>query len=283
VKLSIVYVNYNTTELLVASLRSLKRLAGLEYEVLVVDNASKDFDEAAVKAVAPAAKIVRSAENLGFGRGNNLGAAEARGEYLWILNTDTLVPEGNGLDKLVRFLDGHREYGAALPLLKDDTGVVQPTQVAYFPTPAKILLNVPVRVAAKLLPGLRRLYARVNLDYAPVETRDVEVAVAAAIVVRREVYEQVGGFSPEFFMFYEDSDLCRKIWKAGHGIRWMTEATTVHLWGQSIRGKRSFSKRKELYFRSQDIYLRKWHSKTGQVLVKCLRWPLVLRYRLFNR
>lgn len=263
-KLSVIYVNYNTTELLLESMRSLRRLDGLfTYEVIVVDNASAKFDAAAVRAARPDAKVIVSEENLGFGKGNNLGAKAATGEYLWILNTDTVVPEDHNLGQLVKFLDEHSEYGAALPLLVNAEGSVQPAQTAHFPSPVRVLMR--------------------KVDYAETKTMDVEVAVAAALFIRRAVYERVGGFSPEFFMFFEDSDLCHKIGAEGLKIRFMAETKMIHLWGQSIRGKRSFSQRKKLYFRSQDIYMRKWHGGLAVWLIRVLRLPLVMRYRLVNR
>ncbi|MGH9095460.1 MAG: glycosyltransferase, partial [Acidimicrobiales bacterium] len=130
-RLSVVMVNYNTTELAVDSLQSLRRLVGHDgIEVIFVDNASRGFEPGAVLAAWPEARIVASDENLGFGRGNNLGAEVARGEYLWLLNTDTLIPEDHGLWSMVAFLDDHPDYAAVSPLLADDDGTVQPWQTA---------------------------------------------------------------------------------------------------------------------------------------------------------
>jgi GT2 family glycosyltransferase len=284
VKLSIIYVNYNTTDVLLDSLRSLGALDGLfEYEVIVVDNASTYFDREAVLEVHPGAKIIDSPKNIGFGKGNNLGAAAATGDYLWILNTDTIVPSDHHLERLIDFLDTHSEYGAAGPLLTNQEGEVQPTQAAYFPTPGKVLLGTPMGLMVRLVPAFKPLAARFNYDYRSLDTSDVEVLVAAALVVRRSVFEEVGGFSSEFFFFYEDSDLCRKIWQTGRKIRFMREVHIIHLWGQSIRGKRSFYRRKVMYFSSQDIYFRKWYSEAIVTLLRIARWPLLMKYRLFNR
>jgi GT2 family glycosyltransferase len=283
-KLSIIYANYNTTQLLLNSLASLNKLPkSISYEVIVVDDGSNDFDATQVTDHFPQVKVVQNPENLGFGRTNNSGAELARGDYLWILNTDTLVPEDNHIDHLIEFLDGNPIYAAALPLLTDLDGHIQPAQTAYFPSPFRLLANIPVRLLAKLLPFGRALYGKVLLDYLPIVTRDVDVAVAAALIVRRQAFIEVGGFSPEFFMFYEDSDLCRKLHDNRYKIRFFTQAHTVHLWGQSITGSNAFTRRKQLYFSSQDIYLKKWHSQAALWAVRALRWPLVLKYHLLNR
>lgn len=281
-KLSIIYVNYNTTDLLRDSLTSLQSLP-IEHEVIVVDNASKRFDPRDITVQFPDVKVITSSENLGFGRGNNLGVEASSGEYLWILNTDTLLPEDQQLERLIKFMDDNPNYGAALPLLTDEKGVIQPAQVSYFPTPTRTLLNIPVRLAAKVLPVARSLYGRVNMDYLSPITRDVEVAVGAALIIRRTAYAQVDGFSPEFFFFYEDSDLCRKLSLAGYKVRWFTEAHMIHLWGASITGMGAFVRRKRLYFASQDVYLKKWHSTGARYLVRLMRLPLIAKYNIFNR
>lgn len=282
-KLSIIYVNYNTEQLLLDSIASVqKQLTSLPHEIIVVDNNSEAFNPQAVTKLAPKATVIVNPDNLGFGAANNLGASKAKGEYLFILNTDTLIPAQHKLTDLIDFLDTNPDYAAALPLLTDEAGTVQPTQVAYFPSPKHILLNVPVRLAAKVL-SANRLYGRINMDYLTPGSQDVDVAVAAALVVRKGAFEQVGGFSKQYFMFYEDSDLCRKLHAADYKVRWFAAAHVIHLWGKSITGNKSFTRRKKLYFAAQDTYLKSWHGVTGRLAVKLLRAPLTLRYILFNR
>ena len=283
-KLSVLYVNYDTTDLLVDSLKSLKQLdSKLRYEVIVVDNASTTLDKKPILAAFPKAKIIESNENLGFGRGNNLGATAANGEYLWILNTDTIVPENNNIDGLIAFLDDNESHAAALPMLTNAEGEVQPAQVSHFPTATGLVLSIPVRLLVKLFPMTKRFFVGINLDYAPLRTADVEVAVAAALVLRRNIFNQVGGFSPEYFMFYEDSDLCKKMAEAGFKTRHFLDAHITHLWGKSITGNASFVRRKKFYFASQNIYFKKWSGPFALVVIKILRAPLLLRYKLLQR
>lgn len=269
--LSIIYVNFNTTELLRESLQSLRdHSSGVSYEVIVVDNASDEPPK-----LDPNAKLIRSRENLGFGRGNNRGAGEAKGEFLLFLNTDAFISAETKLPEIIKYLRKHPKVGALLPRLVDREGRVQPTQVAHDPSLWRILLDKPIR----LFPGrLRRRFGWVSLDFnQPDKAVSVDVAVAAALFVHRDVFKQIGGFDPDFFMFFEDSDLCRRIREAGCSVEFHPEWQITHLWGSSIASNR---KRKELYFRSQSVYLAKHSSRLEAVAAQALAWLYVRLRRL---
>lgn len=276
-RLSVILVNYRTTGLLVDCLRSLRARLGEDsagvgrLEVIVVDNASGDFDARAVLQAWPEARVVESSTNVGFGQGNNLGAAVATGDYLWLLNTDTLIPEDHHLDALLAFLDAHPNHGAASPLLTDDAGTVQPWQTAYFPSLWRMAAAPPARLAARL-PALRRHLSTVDTNLWDREAADVEQVVAASLIVRRTVYEQVGGFSPEYFFFLEDTDLCRKLQAAGWRIRWLPQAHVIHLWGRSVRDPVA---RQRMFFAAQDVYFRKWHRPWERAALRIMRLPLM--------
>ncbi len=278
VDVSIIYVNYNTEELLVNSLHSLvQNLKGFSYEVIVVDNASKEFKAQALKQVYSEVKIVHSPENLGFGGGNNAGAAVASGKYLWLLNTDTLIPKDNKLSEIFGFLENHTGYAAASPLLVNESGEYQSSQIAYFPGTLRMVGEKPIKLIVRLLPLTRHFFSQVNADYLPIVDRDIDSAAAASFFIRRSVFEEVGGFSKEYFMYYEDTDLCKKIAGDGYKIRFIPQAKVVHLLGQSIR---SSYERKKMYFKSQDIYFAHWRSRWSQLGVQILRTPLVFLYWL---
>jgi GT2 family glycosyltransferase len=275
IRLSVVFVNYNTTALTEACLRSMAehlRIDGVE--VIVVDNASTDFDPKRLHRAWPGLKVVESAENLGFGRGNNLGARLASGEYLWLLNTDTLIPQNHQLESVLRFLDEHSDYAAALPLLTDAAGVVQPWQTAHFPSLWRMILSVPARVAVRLAPSIAPRLAAIDTNFRGIGEADVDQVVAAAVVVRRKAYEAVNGFSPEYFFFLEDTDLCRKLRARGWRIRWIPRAHVVHLWGRSVPDP---VRRLQLFLASQEIYFRRWHSRPALWGLRVIRLPLYAR------
>lgn len=256
-KISIIYVNYNTDELLRASLTSLKKnFHSTGYEVIVVDNASASFDETAVKKIFPSAQVIKSPENLGFGKANNLAAKQAKGEYLWLLNTDTVIPPDNNLNMVIDFLDTHTSYGAASPQLILGNGKPQSTQVANFP-------SVTRQIMQKIAPG-----SNFAMHYLPTSTTDVPCMAAAAIFLRKSAFDAVGGFAPDYFMYFEDTDLWRKFRRAGQKIRFIPAARVTHLESQSIKNR---AKSKEIYYASQDIYYQHWKAFPSRLMLKTIR------------
>lgn len=274
-KLSIVYVNYNTEDLLIDSLASLKKnlkMKPSEYEVLVVDNASRELNKDRILKVFKGTRIYPLKDNMGFGGGNNVGVSHARGEYVWLLNTDTIIPIDNRMHELIDFLNNNKKYAAASPLLTDRDGNVQPSQVDRFPTLYRLLLIKPMRL---LVNRIVRRTEDVLFD----QDVDVDVAVAAAFVVSRKVYQQVGGFDSRYFMYYEDTDLCRKIYGVGYRIRFIVTSHVIHLWGRSIS---SSSDRKRYYYESQNKYFYKWHGFVSVVFLWVFRMPLYVKNVIFE-
>lgn len=275
-QVSIIYVNYNTQTLAEASLYTVvKNIKGFSYEVIMVDNASAKFDPTALKKIYPRVKIVKQTQNIGFGGGNNAAASVAKGEILWLLNTDTVIPKENNLGYVVKFLQTHKKYAAATPLITNEEGRVQSAQIAYLPNGWRITAEKPVRLIVKLLPFTKGLFGQVNADYLPLQERDVEFATAASMFVSAKAFHKVGGFSKEFFMYYEDTDLCKKLIDKKYQIRFMPSAKVVHLLGKS---NNSNYKRKKMYFASQDKYLEKYKPKTTKIAIKILRSPLIFWY-----
>ena len=249
---SVVYVNFNTGGLLIDSLRSLRHVE-FDLEVIVVDNASErePLDASAVEEAWPGAKIVWSPENVGFGRGCNLGVEIAAGDPIWLLNTDTVVGPDNRLDDLVRWLLRHDAYGAALPLLLNEDGTVQSPQVGRLPVLWRMIVETAVR-------PVRSPLHRFGIAYGDSNERDVEDAAAAALFIRTHVYRRIGGFDPIFFFFCEDHDLNMRIGRAGYLIRHYVDAQVTHLFGQSIADKQA---RRKMWFDSLNIYFRKWRPE----------------------
>lgn len=266
-KLSIIYVNYNTDELLFDSLKSLSELAikQADYEVIVVDNASRNFASTQLRKLYPRMQILQQSANLGFGGGNNVGVQAAKGEYVWLLNTDTLIPKDNKIDELISFLDDHPEYAAALPLLTDDKKRVQPAQVDDLPTVFDLTIRKPFDTLRK---------KATDNSMPPELSGPVEVAVAAALIVRRADYRLIGGFDSRYFMYYEDTDLCKALKTAGKKIYFARESHIIHLWGGSIK---SSAERKQYYYQSQLKYFRKWHGFTVTSWLALVRFPKVVK------
>lgn len=227
-------VNYNTKDLTleaVASVFSSIQDSSFSVEVIVVDNASVDASADALEARFPQVVVVRSEQNIGFGRGNNLGASHATGRALFLLNTDTIVRPG-AIEALYAKLFEDEGRGIVGPFLENPDGSYQCSMLS-FPTVWRTFC---------VFFWLDRMFPRVPLfadgmmtHVDPLAEHDVDVINGAAMMIRRDLFEQIGGFDPEYFMYYEESDLCMRVAKLGYRARYMPGARVLHLISQSSR------------------------------------------------
>ena len=222
---SIIIVNYRSREKTLACLRSLREenFEGISHETIVVDNGSEDESlESAVREVCPEAIVVASEKNLGMGAGNNLGFQRASGEFLLILNPDTLVRRGT-VGVLFQFLRDREDVGIAGPKLLNPDGSLQYSCLRFpkFWTP--ILRRTFLgRFAA---PHLAR-YLMADFDHE--NTRDVDWMIGSCLMIRADFFRKAGGFDERFFMYFEDTDLCRRAWRAGYRVVYFPEAVVTH-------------------------------------------------------
>ena len=251
-KLSIVIVNYNTCRVLLDCLRSIRQFAPkTPYETIVVDNASTDGSVARVQAESPEVMVIANAANRGFSAANNQGLKRATGDYLLLLNSDTLVTEG-ALDEMVACLEEHPEVGiASCQLLNADgspqlTHNVVPnflmllTQTAgvrrIFSRPA--LVRLANLLPDGLIPRTIRLYLRPHKDQRllrpePYDLPRQSYLSGACLMVRRACLENTGLLDENFFLYYEDADLCLRAQAAGWKLRLLPSPQIVHLVGKS--------------------------------------------------
>ncbi len=200
-------------------------------ELIVVDNASPDGTAAWLRTAWPAVRLIASATNLGFGRANNRGMAIARGDWLLLLNPDTVVQPG-ALDTLLAFGDSHPAAGVIAPRLRYGDGSLQ-RNAFRFPGPLQVALDVfPLHPRLLESPLNGRYPAERQADAAPFL---IDHPLGAALLVRRAVVDTVGGFDEGFFMYAEEVDWCRRIRAAGWEIWQVPAAEIVHLAGQSTR------------------------------------------------
>ena len=253
-KLSIIIINYNTPELVYACLESIARYVQEPHEVIVVDNgSSKPLN---TKKLMSDVKYLQISRNIGFGGGNNAGAKLATGEYLWFLNSDTLLPDAS-YKRVINFLDRHTDFQVASPLLflDPDCQKLQPDFYAHFQS-FKTLLSRNIRP---------------NLDL-KTPFHLVDLVVGAALLIRRQRFEEIGGFDEQIFMYMEDDDLC---YRAGQAAV-VTGARVVHLQGSSISIN---SERKRLYYASQNYFWQKHYGKRRALLMRLLRAPYTVLMR----
>jgi len=242
--LSILIVTYNSRPLIDALLDGLAAQiaglgagmnaglsAGLSAEVVLVDNASHDGTADAVAERHPAVRLLRSPRNLGFAAGNNLAAAHAQGRVLLLLNPDAL-PEPGCVARGLALMDAHPGVGLAGARLLAEDGGTQPS-ARMFPTLAQeafVLSGLAARYPRS------RLFSRLDRGWAdPSYAAPVDWVPGAFALIRRSLFDSLGGFDERFFLYYEEVDLCRRIKQAGCSVMYWPELRVRHIGGVSAR------------------------------------------------
>lgn len=279
---SVIIVNYNTRILLADCLDSIQQQTfGLDYEVIVVDNNSKDGSQDFIKNKYSWVRLIESSENLGFGKANNLGMELASGKYFFLLNSDTIL-KNNALKYFFDYSESHTNFGALGSIL---LGPNQKNCHSYgkFPT-QKRLIKV---VIAKYL---RFLKDKTCLHPASIETPiSVEYITGADLWVPRTVYKSIGGFDGDYFMYFEEVDWQYRMYENNLDRIIIPGPQIIHLEGGSeSKVKLGWSKnRKENYDRSQRIYQDKhFNNKTYpffRVLFTVLNLPSDIILKILNR
>lgn len=229
--ISIIIVNWNSgtyTAACISSIRAATR--GVQYEIIVVDNASSDSSLEILKQV-PDIRLVISPTNLGFSRANNLGYKWSSGNLLLFLNPDTSVP-GPAISRMYAALLSSPSVGVVgCKLLNADLSL-QTSCVQAFPTILNQLTDVEIlklRFPQVGIWGIAALF-REQLGLRPTP---VEVVSGACLMIRRHVFEDAGLFSTDYFMYGEDADLCYKVVRLGFQVGYAANATVIHYGGQS--------------------------------------------------
>ncbi|MGQ0553790.1 MAG: glycosyltransferase family 2 protein [Planctomycetota bacterium] len=266
-RVSVVVLSWNTRELLAACLRSLRAAAPEAgpgaCEVIVVDNASADGSADLVARDFPEVQLVRNPQNDGYAIGNNLGAARARGQYLFLLNSDTEVRPG-ALGTLLNFLDRHPGHAGCAPRLDRPDGTPQPS-CKRFPT-----LGVAVfydTLFERWFPRNRVLPRYEMRDFDHTSSRDVDQPPGAALLLRRALWEQLGGFDPELWLFFNDVDLCRRLTVAGHKLAYVAEARILHHEGASTGQFPEFG---AIWHKNRFAYYRKTFGWRGALVARLM-------------
>jgi GT2 family glycosyltransferase len=223
IDVSVVIVNYNTRALLADCLDSIREKAwGPRREIIVVDNASSDGSREFIRERYPEVRLVESGENLGFGRANNLGAAEARGKYLFLLNSDTLLLN-DAIGLFFDYAEAHQAeaLGAIGCLLQKPTHQ-RANSFGAFPSPGRRLME-----RWRLVFFLKDPERRVPEGSA----FDVDFVTGADLFLSRALFLEAGGFDPRFFMNYEETDLQKRLAEGGRRNRIIPGPRIVHLEG----------------------------------------------------
>lgn len=227
----------------------------LDAEIIVVDNHSSDDSCDMVKAKFPKVTLIPNAENYGFSKGNNIGVTYAKGEYLCILNPDTVVAEDT-FKMLLPFVEAQNNLGLLGCRLIDGTGSFLPESKRYVPTPS---------VAIKKMLGFTDSYYVKTLDQKSIG--NVPVLVGAFMMVKRDIYNQVGGFDEDYFMYGDDVDLSYKIEKAGYQNMYNGQSSIIHYKGESTLKDKVYAKR---FYGAMQIFYKKYFS--SNIVFNILVW-----------
>lgn len=223
--LTIQIVHYNTPRLLRETLRHLRSAAPkLSYEVIVVDNHPEARLPETLAIDFPEVIFLSAPKHLGFGGAQNFAFSKSRGRNILVFNPDIFVSYGN-LEALVAFLDQHEDVGACGAQLRNADGSLQDSCYRFDRPFIKVLRRTPLRT----WPRVRTWIAHhLMQDTDRTETMDVDWLMGACILLRREVFEMIGGFDERFLLYFEDTDLCRRIWMMGKRVVYYPSVVMVH-------------------------------------------------------
>ncbi len=243
IKVSVIIVNYNVCDLLRQALRSIQRsLVNIHSEVIVIDNNSVDGSVRMLSQEFPFVIVIANQSNVGFSAANNQGIQVAKGEYLFILNPDTLVEEDT-VRVLVEFMDSHEDAGAAGCRILNPDGTFALESRRSFPTPAVAFYRMTG--ISRLFPR-SRIFGRYNLTFLPENRVTTVDALSGSCMFLRKIAltnpeesktgKAVAGlFDEDFFMYGEDLDLCCRIQTAGWSIYYVPSTQIIHYKGESTK------------------------------------------------
>ncbi len=275
---SIIIPTFNTKDLTLRSIECLlQNPPKMNFEIIVVDNASSDGTLEAIRKRFREVVVIRNDRNLGFSRACNRGAAEASGRFLLFLNSDTEVQKGT-FEHLIQWLESHSNTGVVGPkLIGPNERAIQMSWV-WNPLLAGELIQQYFAPYA-----VRRSRFRQRLiQWLQNRSKSVPSICGACIMVRRDVFDQIGGFDEDFELYFEDSDICLRCRQAGWNIDFVAESKLMHRLGQSTR-RSPWNSTSLIYQQSHIAFYRKHAPKwavamlKGYLLIKWIRLEIVSR------
>ena len=249
-KLSVVILNYNVRYFLELCLQSVEAALGnIPSEIIVIDNDSKDGSCAMVKEKFPSVILIQNNSNVGFSKANNQAVKVAKGEYVCILNPDTVVAEDT-FESILNFAEKQTNLGIIGCRLIDGSGKYLPESKRNIP-----LVDIAIK---KVLGNSQHYYSNHIKEH---DTAKVEILVGAFMVLKRSLYNSLGGFDEDYFMYGEDIDFSFKSLKKGYDNYYYGGTTVIHYKGESTRRNAIYLKR---FYGAMQIFYRK-HFKSNML------------------
>lgn len=243
--LSIIIINYKSFPLTKQCLDSLlSTKIKLNYEILVVDNNSNDqsFEKLSLY-FSNKVILIKSDSNLGFARGNNLASKSAKGEVILFLNNDTIV-NNDIFSSAIKLLRSDQRLALISPIIITPDNKEQDNYFGHFP-------NLGNTIFKK-------------------KTKSIEWLSGCCLFIKRNIFQELNGFDENFFLYFEDVDLCLRSYSFGYKLQVDNESKIIHLGGKSLESKRV---RKKHYYKSQNYYFKKHFGKTKEIIMRLLRVP----------
>lgn len=280
-KVSIIIVNYNSEQTIGRCIDALySHVSGIAYEIIVVDNASAPASVRFIKENYPDVKLLENRENKGFGAANNLGARHASGDYLFCLNPDALLLD-NAVLLFYRFLEEEKPDAACCGgNLVKETG--EPT-TAYgnFPSVFQEWSDMGFR---RFYPKYYDKHLRLGKTCRRMTTPErVPYIIGADIFIRKDIFQELGGFDENFFLYYEETDLCYRLSRKGYHSYILPQVKIIHLEGPAMlkNGELNYGKW-TFWEKSKYYYFRKNKGRFAAWIVKGIQLFSLLLHRFFG-
>jgi len=258
IKVSFCIVTDSQKELLKDCLKSIYKFKpNFPFEIYVVDNASINEIYKMVERNFPEVKLIVNKKKYGFGKNNNFALKKCKGEYIVILNDDTLILK-DSINKMIEFLDKRNNIGAAGLKQYYENGEIQLVTKKELPNLWSYIIN-------KVFLGKFFKSYKKNKNY--IESGEVKVLSGACMFVRKDIFDKIGFFDEKFRFYWEDVDLCRRIGEAGYKLYYNSECEIMHFQGMSISKKMKAQSRIE-EFRSMIYYYHKYNELKFYWIIK---------------
>ena len=242
--ISIIIVNYNTSNFVKQCIESILHQSGVKYEIIVIDNNSIDSSIEILRTFSDKINLIESDKNLGFGKANNRGFKEASGRYILLLNPDAKLQANDDLEKIVGFMDDNPEYGLVGTKIICGKNESETLPKKFYP--GEKYINSPYQQ----LPG------------------NIAWIIGAVMIFPREVYKKIGGFDEDYFLYCEDAAICLSVRKLGYKIGYFKDVAVLHAAGASERTTNSYDlalkKQKAFYL----FYKKHYQPEDVQFLLK---------------
>jgi len=270
-KLSVIIVNYNVTQLLRSCLLSLQKyIREIEYEICVIDNASIDISWKELITEFPNIHFIASETNGGFSKANNQAIRTAKGEYILLLNPDTEF-EGFYMKELLDFADAQPSFGCLGVRMHDAEGNFLPESKRSVPD----MFNSFEKLFTNFKKNNSKSYYRNDIEEN--EMAEVDVITGAFLLAKKVVYEKIGGLDEAYFMYGEDIDLCYTFLRNGYKNFYYGKVSILHHKGESTIKDEVYLNR---FYGAMQIFIDKYYKESKPVQYSFLKAGLKLRHQI---